>query len=123
MGKYSRGLFTADRRAAMSGLYGKAPERTFGGEQGKPDPALKGKKGGNCNRTACQAPGAFAWSLNNHAYYCDACAKMLNWEPSNRAYWEGRYGITRFVFRPETLTEEEIAKLKAGRAYVPGVVE
>lgn len=119
MGKYSRNLFTTGRRDAMRGLYStEAPKAPA-----KPDPNLKGKRGGNCNRTACQAPGAFAWSLNNHAYYCDDCARMLNWEPVNQKYWHDRYGIKRFVFRPETLTADEIAKLKAGRAYVPGMVE
>lgn len=93
--------------------------RTFGGQTGKPDPKLKGQKGGNCNRTACQAPGAYAWSMNNHAYYCDDCARMLNREPSNHAYWKERYGVDRFVFRPETLTPEERALWKAKNGHLP----
>ena len=120
MGKYSNGLFDRNRKALASqaALYSRNEQKPA-----TPDPALKGKLGGNCNVTACQAPGAYAWSLNNQAWYCDDCARRLNREPSNYAYWKGRYGVSRFVFRPDTLTEEEIALLKAGRAYVPGVVE
>ncbi len=86
-----------------------------------PDPKLKGQYGGNCNITRCQAPGAFAWSMNNHAYYCDDCARMLNRDPSNHAYWKRNYGVDRFVFRIDTLTPEEIEKWKAKNGYIPGV--
>jgi hypothetical protein len=42
------------------------------------DPALKGKFGGNCNRTACQVPGADWWNPNTNAYYCCDCAVLIN---------------------------------------------
>ena len=42
----------------------------------KPD---KGMLGGSCNRTACQAPGAFyAHKYNHDDYYCLACAYEIN---------------------------------------------
>lgn len=82
-----------------------------------PDPKLKGKFGGNCNVTHCQAPGAYSWSMNNQAFYCDACANTLN--RANHEYWHSRYGVDRFVFRLDTLTPEERAKWEAKGAYVP----
>lgn len=39
---------------------------------------LKGKRNGNCNRTACQAPGAFWWNRGSHSWYCTDCALMLS---------------------------------------------
>lgn len=84
-----------------------------------PDPKLKGIYGGNCNRTACQAPGAFAWSMNNRAFYCDDCADMLNRDRCNRAYWRENYGVDRFVFRIETLTPEERALWAAKNMHIP----
>ena len=41
------------------------------------NPALKGKKNGNCNRTACQAPGAVFYNKGTRAYYCRRCAEMI----------------------------------------------
>ena len=84
-----------------------------------PDPKLKGQLGGNCNRTACQAPGAFAWSMNNRAYYCDDCARMLNRDPVNHAYWKNSYGVDRFVFRLDSLTDAERALWEAKNADIP----
>ncbi len=40
--------------------------------------ADKGKQGGSCNRTACQAPGAHYYNPHTWAYYCVRCARMLN---------------------------------------------
>jgi hypothetical protein len=39
---------------------------------------LKGKKGGDCNRTQCQAPGASSWNTGSLSWYCHECAVMLN---------------------------------------------
>lgn len=114
MGRYSDTIFAANRTRKQMGYVSVPVSQTT-----TPDPKLKGVKGGNCNRTACQAPGAFAWSMNNHAYYCDDCARMLNREPSNHAYWKANYGVDRFVFRPETLTPEEIALWKAKNGHLP----
>jgi len=42
------------------------------------NPALKGIKGGNCNRTACQKPGARYFNKSTRAYYCRECAEAIN---------------------------------------------
>jgi hypothetical protein len=44
--------------------------------------ALKGKFDGNCNRTACQVPilGKNWFNTSTLAYYCTACARLLNRE-------------------------------------------
>lgn len=41
----------------------------------KPD---KGRKGGSCNRTACQRPGAYWYNRGSMSWYCTNCAHMLN---------------------------------------------
>lgn len=38
----------------------------------------KGKRGGDCNRTQCQAPGASSWNTGSLSWYCNECAVMLN---------------------------------------------
>lgn len=43
-----------------------------------PDPALKGKLNGNCNREACQRPGATWFNTSTRAYYCRRCARDIN---------------------------------------------
>ncbi len=40
--------------------------------------ALKGTYQGNCNRTACQSPGAVWWNRGSYSWYCRECALMLN---------------------------------------------
>lgn len=107
----------------MSKNHEKMFNRTFGGQTGTPDPKLKGKYGGNCNITRCQRPGAFAWSMNNHAFYCDDCARTLNRDPANHAHYKERYGVDRFVFRLDTVTPEERAKWEAKGGYIPGAKE
>ncbi|WP_162561223.1 hypothetical protein [Methylobacterium terrae] len=44
------------------------------------DPSLKGKFGGNCNRTACQTPiRSDNWfNTSTRAYYCTPCARAIN---------------------------------------------
>lgn len=44
----------------------------------QPDPALKGVKGGNCNITACQSPGAHFWNKAMNRYYCHYCATDMH---------------------------------------------
>ncbi len=53
----------------------------------KPDPTIKGQRGGNCNRTACQQPGAHWYNPYTYAYYCAPCARELNecWQADNAA--------------------------------------
>ena len=45
-----------------------------------PNKEDKGHKGGSCNRTACQQPGAYWFNHSTRAYYCTPCARMLNRE-------------------------------------------
>lgn len=43
-------------------------------------PVLEGKglKGQRCNRTACQAEGAYWYNHSTRAYYCGTCADIIN---------------------------------------------
>ena len=38
----------------------------------------KGKRGGNCNRTACQRSNAWWYNKTMRAYYCGDCAGAIN---------------------------------------------
>lgn len=38
----------------------------------------KGSRGGRCNRTACQKPGATMFNTSTRAWYCPACAESIN---------------------------------------------
>lgn len=38
----------------------------------------KGEKGQRCNRTACQAPGAYWFNHSTRKYYCGTCADIIN---------------------------------------------
>jgi hypothetical protein len=39
---------------------------------------MKGLYNGNCNRTACQQPGAIYFNHSTENYYCAACAAIIN---------------------------------------------
>lgn len=54
-----------------------------------PDPKLKGAEGGNCNRTACQQPGAVWYNESTHFYYCRNCAITIQREENDREYIRG----------------------------------
>ena len=47
-------------------------------EENLPDPKLKGKYLGNCNRTACQKPGAVFYNHSTREHYCPKCARLIN---------------------------------------------
>ena len=57
----------------------------------KPDPALKGVKGGNCNVTSCQLPGAVYYNKSTMKHYCKPCADEINW-PGGRTDTFKLYG-------------------------------
>lgn len=82
-----------------------------------PDPAKKGIRNGNCNRTDCQNPGATYYSVFTRAWYCGECAHMIN--SANRDDTFRMYGVTRAVFQPSKITAEDRAKLEAAGQYVP----
>ena len=49
--------------------------------------ALKGVFGKNCNRTACQAPGATWYNHSTRMYYCHDCALDINsYRPLNDTF-------------------------------------
>ena len=53
--------------------------------------SIKGVKGGNCNRTACQKPGAIYYNKSTEKYYCKCCADEINW-PGGRSDTMRLYG-------------------------------
>ncbi|KZL02186.1 hypothetical protein PsAD5_00135 [Pseudovibrio sp. Ad5] len=54
----------------------------------KPD---KGKEGGSCNRTHCQAPKADWFNHGSFAWYCGDCRNTIENDPVNRRDWETRW--------------------------------
>jgi hypothetical protein len=64
----------------------------------EPDPALKGIKGGNCNRTACQLPNAVWYNHSTQKYYCHSCADDIN-------QWNHKDALE--LFGHELCTKEE----------------
>lgn len=62
---------------SMSSMIKKAAQQ-LSEDESTPDPELKGKYGGNCNRTACQKPGAVWYNHSTREHYCSSCASTLN---------------------------------------------
>ena len=52
----------------------------------KEDLPGKGEKGQRCNRSACQAPGAYWYNHSTQAYYCKTCSELINSECRNDEY-------------------------------------
>ncbi len=52
----------------------------------KPHGEGKGEKGKNCNREACQAPGAYWYNHSTQRYYCTTCARLINSANRNDSY-------------------------------------
>lgn len=50
---------------------------------------LKGVEGGNCNRTACQQPGAVWYNESTQKYYCRICAITIQQEENNYEFSRG----------------------------------
>ncbi len=49
----------------------------------------KGTYMGNCNRTACQKPGAEYYNHSTQKYYCEECAESINlanWKDAQRLF-------------------------------------
>jgi hypothetical protein len=68
----SKGGYTTPEGAHMSKAY------IDNLQTDKPVGTGKGVKGENCNRTACQAPGAYWYNHSTQAYYCGTCADLIN---------------------------------------------
>lgn len=67
---------------------------------------LKGVFNGNCNREACQSPGATFYNFSTERYYCQSCARLIN--DANRTQAMELYG------HDLCLTKEQIEGLKDG---------
>lgn len=67
----------------------------------------KGKRGGDCNRTACQRPGA-AWWYNKtmQAYYCEGCAAAINESCMHKDHIVS-FGSMIYVNPPTSRIEEQ----------------
>ena len=83
------------------------------------DPALKGKRGGNCNRTACQLPDANYWHTGTKAWYCECCQKLINTDPHNRASALSMYKRSEIILDPSTLSTSERLHWKSLGIDVP----
>ena len=87
------------------------------GKGATPDPKRKGIRGGNCNRTACQAPGASYWHTGTYAWYCVECTREIN--RVNRADAMSLYGIPKLIVCPVTITPEEREQWKSKGITIP----
>jgi hypothetical protein len=70
---------------------------------------LKGARDGNCNRTACQKPGATWWNTGTRAYYCPSCAHMINHDGCRR------YGEPDLCYPSQSAALAAAAQRAAGR--------
>jgi len=61
----------------------------------------KGEKGQRCNRTACQAPGAYWYNHSTQKWYCGTCADLLNRDKFNSADADRLYGHPLLTLDPE----------------------
>jgi hypothetical protein len=69
-----------------------------------PDPKKKGIYNGNCNRTACQKPGARHVSLFvRNAFYCGECASLIN--KANERDCIAMYGVRKGVIAAGSLLD------------------
>lgn len=81
----------------------------------KPD---KGKRGGACNMSRCQAQGAWFYNRGSFAWYCRNCADLLN-QANPELFADGKPMV---IPVPENATDSEVAVLtrfvswKGGRA-------
>lgn len=113
MGKYSSGLFKPHRMGIGKGR--SAPVSM--GRPTTPDPALKGKYNGNCNREACQGPGATwvnLWRPNE--FYCRGCARMI--EEANRAEGYEAFKVARAVFNGATMDDGAIVGVERNGSLI-----
>jgi hypothetical protein len=57
---------------------GQAAQNLFDAMTGGIQKSQKGVEGGNCNRTACQAPGATFYNASTMKWYCPKCYEKIN---------------------------------------------
>jgi len=57
------------------------------GDYDGPDKEDKGKEGGSCNRTRCQAPNAVWWNHGSYSWYCRSCMMQI-YDAWGQANWK-----------------------------------
>lgn len=78
-----------------------------------PDRHDKGERGGSCNRSACQQPGAIWFNHSTRKYYCEPCAHWLNTDRFNHADAHRIWGhdlctlVTDSALRARAILEEK----------------
>lgn len=66
----------------------------------------KGEKGGECNITRCSNTHAHYFNKSTEAYYCQLCAKEINW-PGGRADTFRFYGTPLLCEHDGPMPEKE----------------
>lgn len=61
------------------------------GDYEGPDKADKGKEGGSCNRSRCQAPNAVWYNHGSYAWYCEDCRNAIEFDIFNLRNWRLRH--------------------------------
>lgn len=89
----------------------------IGNPKATPDPSLKGKRGANCNRTACQRPRADYYSIFTQSYYCADCADLIN--TANRRDCLRSYEVPDGVFIVADLSAERRRLIEKNGQRVP----
>ena len=58
------------------------------GDYNGPNKADKGKEGGSCNRTRCQAPDAVWYNHGSMSWYCEDCRRDIQYDSFNYRDWQ-----------------------------------
>lgn len=61
------------------------------GDYSGPNKPDKGKEGGSCNRTLCQASPAEWWNHGSYSWYCADCRQQIEFDTVNRAHWQREF--------------------------------
>lgn len=61
------------------------------GDYDGPDKPNKGKEGGACNRTHCQAEPALWFNHGSYAWYCPDCRIQIQFDHVNEAHWNRKF--------------------------------
>lgn len=73
------------------------------GDYDGPDKPDKGKEGGSCNRTRCQASPAIWWNHGSRSWYCQECRNEIQFDEFNHRDWrvnfQPKYGHPMFETR------------------------
>jgi len=80
---------------------------------------LKGKKHGNCNRTACQKENSAVWY--NHGtskWYCEECAKWLNEDRFNKADAMSMFGHDLCTHMDDENSPQEMIYIESQESIV-----